>query len=65
MNRKRDYGDACGAMREAIRYALRHHSYIPGEPHTEALVETLLGMVHDAEIEWAFREIIDRSGTRK
>lgn len=59
------YGDACGAMREALRNALRDHSYVPGEPHTEALVERLFAMLHDTSLEWALRKIIDRPETRK
>lgn len=61
----RDYGDACGAMRQALRFVLREHSYHPGESHTEALVEDLFAMLHNTKIEWALRKIIDRSGTRK
>jgi hypothetical protein len=60
MSRVRDYGDACGATRTAIREVLAHSGFITPHPQAEALVEKLLWKLHDESLAWALREIIDR-----
>jgi hypothetical protein len=62
-----DYGDACATMRTVVRDALVKSSNVSGVvhgPRAEAIVEAMIGNLHDRSIAWALREIIDRPTPR-